>query len=334
MRTICKLLARNQIIWLQVRAKTCHNSTICKSEFIDALFSGLSSQFGLAEVILTACHDQFPSMRKYKSYLAVGVCFILFSLGLVMTTRAGIFYFQLFDSYSASFALMLLIILEITLVVYIYGGAAGAKTMRAALSGVDEYITDLRSMLGPPSSAIGRIFGPSGAYVRFVWRFVAPAEAIVSRRRVAAGCNSPRANLDHLRRPPALAIPHAADVRQGAAARAISKLGARLWLDAFAGPALHDPNLHSLQREQAARQEKSLRSCTLLRQCHPLQSLRELLRVQPKWPAYERLQKAARRGRRVAPTDSFSGSLPPPPPPIDGGAHPDVTVEPVQQSRL
>jgi solute carrier family 6 amino acid transporter-like protein 5/7/9/14 len=82
---------------------------------------GISSQFGLAEVMITALHDQFPSLRRHKSYLAIGVCFTLFCLGLIMTTRAGIFYFRLFDDYSASFSLMLLIILEIILVIYIYG---------------------------------------------------------------------------------------------------------------------------------------------------------------------------------------------------------------------
>lgn len=90
--------------------------------FFSMLFIlGISSQFGLAEVMITALYDQCPSLRKHKSYIVIGVCLVLFCLGLIMTTRAGIFYFRLFDDYSASFSLMLLIILEIILVIYVYG---------------------------------------------------------------------------------------------------------------------------------------------------------------------------------------------------------------------
>lgn len=56
--------------------------------FFSMLFIlGISSQFGLAEVMITALYDQCPSLRKHKSYLAIGVCFTLFCLGLIMTTR-------------------------------------------------------------------------------------------------------------------------------------------------------------------------------------------------------------------------------------------------------
>lgn len=103
--------------------------------FLMLFILGISSQFGLAEVMCTALYDQFPSIRHHKGYLAVGVCTVLFLCGLVMTTRvslsyaytnhecdqAGIYYFNIFNDYSASFSLMLLIILELLLVIYIYG---------------------------------------------------------------------------------------------------------------------------------------------------------------------------------------------------------------------
>lgn len=58
--------------------------------FFSMLFIlGISSQFGLAEVMITALYDQCPSLRKHKSYLAIAVCFVLFCLGLIMTTRVG-----------------------------------------------------------------------------------------------------------------------------------------------------------------------------------------------------------------------------------------------------
>ncbi|KAI6181637.1 Snf-9 [Aphelenchoides besseyi] len=145
--------------------------------FFSMLFIlGISSQFGLAEVMITALYDQCPSLRKHKTYIAIGVCMLLFLMGLIMTTRAGIFYFNLFDSYSASFTLMLLIIFEILLVIYIYGNYRNTTFSLDDL-GLHEYLKDLRSMMGTPSSWLGRIFGSSGTYVQLIWRFVAPIEA-------------------------------------------------------------------------------------------------------------------------------------------------------------
>ena len=134
--------------------------------FFSMLFIlGISSQFGLAEVMCTALYDQFPTLRRHKAALAVSVCTVLFACGLVMTTRAGIYYFNIFNDYSASFSLMLLVILEILLVVYIYG--------------LDSYLLDLRSMMGSPRGWLGRWFGPSGKYVGIVWRFIAPTQSVI-----------------------------------------------------------------------------------------------------------------------------------------------------------
>uniref|UniRef100_A0A914DR86 Transporter n=2 Tax=Acrobeloides nanus TaxID=290746 RepID=A0A914DR86_9BILA len=132
--------------------------------FTMLLLLGISSQFGLAEVMCTALYDQFPSTRKYKSVLVVCVCFVLFLCGSIMTTRSGIFYFKVFDDYSASFALALLLLMEISLIMYIYGGR--------------EYIKDLRTMFGYPKDLLGKLFGPTGYYVRLIWMVIAPMVAI------------------------------------------------------------------------------------------------------------------------------------------------------------
>jgi hypothetical protein len=34
-------------------------------------------------------------------------------------------------------------------------------------------------MMGKPKSLLGRIFGPSGKYVKFIWKYVAPVEAVI-----------------------------------------------------------------------------------------------------------------------------------------------------------
>jgi hypothetical protein len=51
----------------------------------------------------------------------IAVCAICYGAGLIMCTRAGIFYFNIFDDYTASFSMMLLVILELVLVAHIYG---------------------------------------------------------------------------------------------------------------------------------------------------------------------------------------------------------------------
>uniref|UniRef100_A0A915ENE3 Sodium-and chloride-dependent glycine transporter 2 n=1 Tax=Ditylenchus dipsaci TaxID=166011 RepID=A0A915ENE3_9BILA len=41
------------------------------------------------------------------------------------------------------------------------------------------YLADLRSMVGPPMTKLGAIFGPTGIYISFVWRFICPLQAFV-----------------------------------------------------------------------------------------------------------------------------------------------------------
>ncbi|KAI6232608.1 Snf-9 [Aphelenchoides fujianensis] len=271
--------------------------------FLMLFILGISSQFGLAEVMITAIYDQCPSLRKHKTYLACGVCFVLFCMGLIMTTRAGIFYFILFDDYSASFALMFLIMLEILLVVYIYG--------------LPEYLTDLRSMMGVPSSALGKLFGPSGSYVQFIWRFVAPIEAVVVFYVVLKG---------QIEKIPSY----------GKGGRMVEFPG---WAMTFAwvlslAPLLTLPFFVGYNLLKFERQGRSWR---------------ELFRLQPKWTAYERITRKQKHngstttmpptpplnGNRVAPME-HADSFPSPPPPAawTGAGHPNAAEAPEERSKL
>uniref|UniRef100_A0A914NDK7 Transporter n=1 Tax=Meloidogyne incognita TaxID=6306 RepID=A0A914NDK7_MELIC len=130
--------------------------------FLMLFILGISSQFGLAEVMITAIYDQFPAVRPYRGWLAVGVCGSLFLVGLIMCTRSGIFFFNIFNDYSASFSLLLMVILEIILIIYIYG--------------LPNFLDDLRSMFGYPRTWLGRIFGPTGYYIQGIWCFLAPLQ--------------------------------------------------------------------------------------------------------------------------------------------------------------
>uniref|UniRef100_A0A915M4C9 Uncharacterized protein n=1 Tax=Meloidogyne javanica TaxID=6303 RepID=A0A915M4C9_MELJA len=133
--------------------------------FLMLFVLGISSQFGLAEVMITAIYDQFPAVRPYRGWLAVGVCGSLFLVGLIMCTRSGIFFFNIFNDYSASFSLLLMVILEIILIIYIYG--------------LPNFLDDLRSMFGYPRTWLGRIFGPTGYYIQGIWCILAPLQITV-----------------------------------------------------------------------------------------------------------------------------------------------------------
>lgn len=130
------------------------------------MFPGISSQFGLAEVVCTALYDQFPSTQYHKRKIVASVCFVLFLCGIIMCTKAGIFYFEIFNSYSASFALCILILCELVLICYVYG--------------IQNYVHDLGSMFGYPENRLGKIFGHTGLYFKFIWCVVAPVCISVS----------------------------------------------------------------------------------------------------------------------------------------------------------
>ncbi|KAE9549322.1 hypothetical protein FO519_007473 [Halicephalobus sp. NKZ332] len=129
--------------------------------FFSMLFLlGMSSQFGLAEVMCTALYDQIPAARGHRVKIVAVVCGFLFLGGLIMTTKAGIFYFTLFNHYSASFAVAILIFFEVVLIAHIYG--------------IRNYIKDLRTMFGEPKSFFTKIIGPTSYYFIFIWSFAAP----------------------------------------------------------------------------------------------------------------------------------------------------------------
>ncbi|KAH7680470.1 CRE-SNF-5 protein, partial [Aphelenchoides avenae] len=128
--------------------------------FVMLLLLGVSSQFGFCECLCTALHDQFPFLRAHKAKTVVAVCTALYLCGFMMCTRAGIFIFIIFYEYSSSFALAFVLFLEVVVICYVYGWR--------------EYITDLRSMFGAPRNRFTAIFGLTGHYMAFIWRFVAP----------------------------------------------------------------------------------------------------------------------------------------------------------------
>ena len=70
-------------------------STLWALLFFLMLFTlGLDSQFALVETIITCLLDEFPKLRKRKSWVVVVVCVTLFLLGIPLTTQVSHFNFS------------------------------------------------------------------------------------------------------------------------------------------------------------------------------------------------------------------------------------------------
>lgn len=90
--------------------------------FFFMLFTiGLDSQFGMFEATVSAFVDEFPILKKRKILFTGIMCSILFILGLPCVTGGGMYILQLMDWYSATFALMIISLLETVVIGWIYG---------------------------------------------------------------------------------------------------------------------------------------------------------------------------------------------------------------------
>ncbi|CAD5205537.1 unnamed protein product [Bursaphelenchus okinawaensis] len=133
--------------------------------FVMIWILGVSTQFGYGEVIVTALGDQFPFIAKHKFPTAIVCCFTLFCCGLIMCTRSGIYFFNIFNDYSSSFSLEIVLLLEAVLLCHIYG--------------YTNYKLDIEEMFGKAKTKLAKIFGPSGIWISIVWKYIAPTVAVI-----------------------------------------------------------------------------------------------------------------------------------------------------------
>uniref|UniRef100_A0A8C4MPT4 Solute carrier family 6 member 14 n=1 Tax=Equus asinus asinus TaxID=83772 RepID=A0A8C4MPT4_EQUAS len=103
--------------------------------FFMLLTLGLDSQFASIETITTTIQDLFPKvMKKMRVPITLGCCLVLFLLGLVCVTQAGIYWVHLIDHFCAGWGILIAAILEIVGIVWIYGG--------------NRFIEDIEMMIG------------------------------------------------------------------------------------------------------------------------------------------------------------------------------------------
>ncbi|KAM7415135.1 hypothetical protein PAMA_019790 [Pampus argenteus] len=113
---------------------------------------GLGSMFGTIEGILTPLIDTF---KVRKELLTVGCCVLAFSIGLLFVQRSGNYFVAMFDDYSATLPLLIVVILENVAIAWVYG--------------INKFFEDLKDMLG---------FTPYRFYY-YMWKYITPTLLLV-----------------------------------------------------------------------------------------------------------------------------------------------------------
>ncbi|XP_054454431.1 sodium-dependent neutral amino acid transporter B(0)AT2-like [Anoplopoma fimbria] len=106
--------------------------------FLMLLNLGLSTMFGTMEGILAPLTDRFKTLANNKTKLTIFSCILGFLIGLLFTQRCGNYFVMMFDDYSATLPLIIVVVFETFSVSWLYGA--------------DRFLDDIEAMLGwrPP----------------------------------------------------------------------------------------------------------------------------------------------------------------------------------------
>ncbi|XP_006774778.1 PREDICTED: sodium-dependent neutral amino acid transporter B(0)AT2 [Myotis davidii] len=115
--------------------------------FLMLINLGLSSMFGLIEGIITPVVDSF---KVSKELVTVICCLLAFCIGLIFVQRSGNYFVTMFDDYSSTLPLLIVVIFENIAVSFVYG--------------TDKFMEDLRDMMG---------FAPY-RYFYYLWKYITP----------------------------------------------------------------------------------------------------------------------------------------------------------------
>ncbi|KAG7264997.1 hypothetical protein CRUP_017157 [Coryphaenoides rupestris] len=116
--------------------------------FLMLLNLGLSTMFGTMEGILAPLSDNFKTLARNKTKLTVGGCVLGFIIGLLFTQRCGNYFVTMFDDYTATLPLIIVVVFETFSVSWLYGA--------------DRFLDDVELMLG---------WRPSVIY-KYLWKYV------------------------------------------------------------------------------------------------------------------------------------------------------------------
>ncbi|XP_061830015.2 sodium-dependent neutral amino acid transporter B(0)AT2-like [Nerophis lumbriciformis] len=116
--------------------------------FLMLLNLGLSTMFGTMQGILTPLMDNFKLLGRHRTLLTVCSCAVGFLIGLLFTQRSGNYFVAMFDDYSATLPLIIVVIFETISVSWVYG--------------TDRFLDDIEDMLK---------WRPPVVY-KYLWKYV------------------------------------------------------------------------------------------------------------------------------------------------------------------
>ncbi|XP_052452592.1 solute carrier family 6 member 16b [Carassius gibelio] len=118
--------------------------------FLMLLNLGLSTMFGTMAGILTPLTDTFKTLRNHKFLFTACSCVLGFLIGLMFTQRCGNYFVTMFDDYSATLPLIMVVIFQTISLAWVYGA--------------DRFLEDLKRMLGRPVPVV----------YKYLWKYVCP----------------------------------------------------------------------------------------------------------------------------------------------------------------
>ncbi|XP_073686445.1 solute carrier family 6 member 16b [Garra rufa] len=118
--------------------------------FLMLLNLGLTTMFGTMAGILTPLTDTFKTLSKHKFIFTVCSCALGFLIGLIFTQRCGNYFVAMFDDYSATLPLIIVVIFQTISVAWVYGA--------------DRFLDDLKRMLDRPVPVV----------YKYLWKYVCP----------------------------------------------------------------------------------------------------------------------------------------------------------------
>lgn len=127
--------------------------------FVMLWLLGISSEFVMVELVCSCLRDRFPRLCERRGLVVGGVSLVLFLFGIVLTTDAGIYWFELFDEYGSGFGAVVSVTSMCIIVSFLYG--------------MENFQLDVNSMLGK-GNGFCSCFGHNSPFFRVNWKFISP----------------------------------------------------------------------------------------------------------------------------------------------------------------
>ncbi|XP_078599396.1 sodium-dependent serotonin transporter-like [Branchiostoma floridae x Branchiostoma japonicum] len=83
---------------------------------------GVDSTFGGLETVITSLSDEYPRvLRRHRELFVLGLVCVCYTGALVTTTNGGVLVVHLMDTFAANTSITIVVLLEVTIVCWIYG---------------------------------------------------------------------------------------------------------------------------------------------------------------------------------------------------------------------